>query len=283
MDNRVVYVDGVAYSIARRQRQRLERCGLRLRPGHPGVDGEGQPARRRATRWRWARSTARSSPPAAGPLQARPPTRGSTTRRATRGRQAADAPVSLSASGQAVVDGKLYIVGGCTTSACTPMSNDVAAYDPATDTWEQLADYPAPVAFASCGGIDGKVYCTGGNGGAAGHGGQLRLRPGCRLVDADRRRPGRHLGERVHRGQRQARRQRRRPGRGHHQPHLRLRPRLPGRGPTCPTPTPPATAAGWRAASTRSVARPVASPRRSTARRCRASRSALPVRPTSSG
>jgi N-acetylneuraminic acid mutarotase len=81
---------------------------------------------------------------------------------------AADAPVSLSASGQAVVDGKLFVVGGCTTDACTPMSSDVAAYDPATDTWEQLADYPAAVAFASCGGIDGKIYCTGGNGGAAG-------------------------------------------------------------------------------------------------------------------
>ena len=81
---------------------------------------------------------------------------------------AADAPVSLSASGQAVVDGKLYVVGGCTTSACTPMSSDVAAYDPATDTWEQVADYPAPAAFASCGGIDGMIYCTGGNGGAAG-------------------------------------------------------------------------------------------------------------------
>jgi hypothetical protein len=81
---------------------------------------------------------------------------------------AADAPVSLSASGQAVAGGKLYVVGGCTTAECTPMSNDVAAFDPATDTWEQLADYPAAVAFASCGGIDGSVYCTGGNGGAAG-------------------------------------------------------------------------------------------------------------------
>ncbi|KQZ70952.1 peptidase S8 [Nocardioides sp. Root151] len=80
----------------------------------------------------------------------------------------ADAPVELSASGQAVVDGKLYVVGGCTTDSCTPMSNDVAAYDLASDTWQTLADYPSAVAFASCGGVDGKVYCTGGNGGAAG-------------------------------------------------------------------------------------------------------------------
>ena len=75
---------------------------------------------------------------------------------------AADAPVSTSASAQAVVDGKMYVVGGCTTSGCMPTSNDVAAFDPATNTWEQVADYPAAVAFASCGGIDGKIYCTGG-------------------------------------------------------------------------------------------------------------------------
>ncbi|KRF15511.1 peptidase S8 [Nocardioides sp. Soil797] len=80
----------------------------------------------------------------------------------------ADSPVELAAAGQAVVDGKLYVVGGCTSAACTPMSNEVAAYDAASDSWATLADYPEPVAFASCGGIDGKVYCTGGNGGAAG-------------------------------------------------------------------------------------------------------------------
>ncbi len=90
----------------------------------------------------------------------------------------AAAPVALSASGQAVVDGKLYVVGGCTTSACTPMSNDVAAFDPGTNTWEQLADYPAPVAFASCGGIDGTIYCTGGNGGAAGTADSYAYDPG---------------------------------------------------------------------------------------------------------
>jgi N-acetylneuraminic acid mutarotase len=80
---------------------------------------------------------------------------------------AADAPVGLAASGQAVADGKLYVVGGCTTSACTPMSDAVAAYDVASDSWSELADYPAAAAFASCGGIDGTVYCTGGNDGSS--------------------------------------------------------------------------------------------------------------------
>ena len=71
-----------------------------------------------------------------GRLPARPPTTWSTTRRATPGRRGPTHRVPLSASGQAVAGGKLYAIGGCTTAACTPMSNDVAAYDPATDTWE---------------------------------------------------------------------------------------------------------------------------------------------------
>lgn len=48
------------------------------------------------------------------------------------------------------------------------MTNAVTAYDAASDTWETLADYPESVAFASCAGINGEVYCTGGNGGAGG-------------------------------------------------------------------------------------------------------------------
>lgn len=80
--------------------------------------------------------------------------------------EVADNPAPRSAAGQAVVGGKLYAVGGCTTSACTPMANDVVRYDLATDTWETLPDYPKSVAFASCGGIAGVVYCTGGNDGA---------------------------------------------------------------------------------------------------------------------
>lgn len=79
----------------------------------------------------------------------------------------ADNPAPRSAAGQAVAGGKLYAIGGCTTASCTPMSNDVVRYDPADDSWETLADYPKSVAFLSCGGIDGIVYCTGGNDGSA--------------------------------------------------------------------------------------------------------------------
>ncbi|MBP1782323.1 subtilisin family serine protease [Micromonospora sp. HB375] len=77
----------------------------------------------------------------------------------------ADNPAPRSAAGQAVADGKLYAIGGCTTASCTPMSNSVVRYDPGADAWETLPAYPKSVAFLSCGGIDGTVYCTGGNDG----------------------------------------------------------------------------------------------------------------------
>ncbi|SNY69434.1 S8 family serine peptidase [Paractinoplanes atraurantiacus] len=79
----------------------------------------------------------------------------------------ADNPAPRSAAGQAVADSKLYAVGGCTTSGCLPMSNSVVRYDASADTWETLANYPKSLAFASCGGIDGTVYCSGGNDGNA--------------------------------------------------------------------------------------------------------------------
>ncbi|WFE39393.1 S8 family serine peptidase [Micromonospora sp. WMMD998] len=74
-------------------------------------------------------------------------------------------PAPRSAAGQAVAGGKLYAVGGCTTASCLPMSNTVVRYDPGANTWETLPSYPKSVAFLSCGGIDGIVYCTGGNDG----------------------------------------------------------------------------------------------------------------------
>ncbi|MGW4498735.1 S8 family serine peptidase [Micromonospora sp. NPDC004336] len=90
----------------------------------------------------------------------------------------ADNPAPRSAAGQAVAGGKLYAVGGCTTSSCTPMSNDVVRYDPGSDSWETLPDYPKAVAFLSCGGIDGVVYCTGGNDGSAAQKSSYAFDPG---------------------------------------------------------------------------------------------------------
>ncbi|MEH0973334.1 S8 family serine peptidase [Micromonospora sp. CPCC 205546] len=90
----------------------------------------------------------------------------------------ADNPAPRSAAGQAVAGGKLYAIGGCTTASCTPMSNDVVRYDPASDSWETMADYPKSVAFLSCGGIDGIVYCTGGNDGSAAQKASYAFDPG---------------------------------------------------------------------------------------------------------
>ncbi|MFI7217290.1 S8 family serine peptidase [Micromonospora maritima] len=74
-------------------------------------------------------------------------------------------PAPRAAAGQAVAGGKLYAIGGCTTANCLPMSNSVVRYDPGANTWETLPAYPKSVAFLSCGGIDGTIYCTGGNDG----------------------------------------------------------------------------------------------------------------------
>ena len=167
MDNRVVYVDGIAYSIAGGNGTAstakvfaydpaalawTEKAPL---PGARTAVAAGAIGGRIVVTGGWA---------AAGPSPSTwvyDPAGDAWT-------AAASSPVSLSASGQAVAGGRLYVVGGCTTSACTPMSNDVAAYDAATDSWTQLADYPKAVAFASCGGIGDRVYCTGGSDGAAG-------------------------------------------------------------------------------------------------------------------
>jgi N-acetylneuraminic acid mutarotase len=71
-----------------------------------------------------------------------------------------NAPRAFFASGSAVLGGKLYSVGGCVQFDCGTAA--VTAYDPATDTWSTPADYPVPVSWASCAGIQGKLYCAGG-------------------------------------------------------------------------------------------------------------------------
>jgi hypothetical protein len=59
-----------------------------------------------------------------------------------------------------VLDGKLYMIGGCGQFVCD--TTDASVYDPATDRWSQIAPYPEIAAWQSCAGIDGRLYCAGG-------------------------------------------------------------------------------------------------------------------------
>ncbi|MFV2021382.1 S8 family serine peptidase [Micromonospora sp. LOL_023] len=77
-------------------------------------------------------------------------------------RKGADVPAASAAAGSAVLDGQLYVIGGCTTTSCTPNSDQVFRYDPRGDTWETVAPYPVPIGWQSCGAVGGGITCAGG-------------------------------------------------------------------------------------------------------------------------
>jgi hypothetical protein len=60
-----------------------------------------------------------------------------------------------------VLDGKLYLVGGCTANACG--TNTVTVYDAEANSWTTAAPYPVAVAWEACCAIAGTIYCAGGN------------------------------------------------------------------------------------------------------------------------
>jgi hypothetical protein len=64
-----------------------------------------------------------------------------------------------------VLNGKLYVVGGCDASQCG--HRETMVYDPESDSWTKVADYPTPIAWQSCGAVAGALLCAGGNTGAA--------------------------------------------------------------------------------------------------------------------
>ena len=76
----------------------------------------------------------------------------------------ADNPKPYAGSGAALLDGKIYVVGGCLDSCGT---SDVQIYDPAADAWSSGPAYPEPAAWLGCAGIDGKLYCAGGSASAS--------------------------------------------------------------------------------------------------------------------
>lgn len=73
------------------------------------------------------------------------------------------APVPVQMAGSFVLDGLLYVVGGCLSDEDEDCgTDDVFRYDPALREWEQVADYPEPIAEPACGAIEAKGYCAGG-------------------------------------------------------------------------------------------------------------------------
>ncbi|MFI5635022.1 carboxypeptidase regulatory-like domain-containing protein [Streptomyces sp. NPDC051664] len=73
---------------------------------------------------------------------------------------AADNPDALASSGAAVLDGKLYTVGGMNLD--DSFHSTASAYDPKTNKWSTIHSYPERINNASCGGMAGKLYCAGG-------------------------------------------------------------------------------------------------------------------------
>src|ERR1044072_1076309 len=63
----------------------------------------------------------------------------------------------------AEVGGHLYVAGGL-TGLTFAVSDEVDAYDPATDRWAVMAPLPAPRNHAAAAGLDGLFYVSGGGG-----------------------------------------------------------------------------------------------------------------------
>jgi len=75
--------------------------------------------------------------------------------------QKADMPTARSIAGSAVVDGKIYVIGG----APLPFQATAAVeeYNPATDTWTRRADMPTATQGVAAAAVDGIIYAIGGN------------------------------------------------------------------------------------------------------------------------
>lgn len=79
---------------------------------------------------------------------------------------AAPLPARLHHTGTAVIAGRLYVAGGFTTgflSLWNPV-NSMYRYDPATDSWEDLAPMPTARGALGVATIGGKLYAVGGIG-----------------------------------------------------------------------------------------------------------------------
>ena len=70
-----------------------------------------------------------------------------------------DIPVAMNGARAAVIDDRIYLVGGLGGG---PGTNELHIYDPSTDMWGTGASMPVGVSSASVGVIGGKLYVVGG-------------------------------------------------------------------------------------------------------------------------
>jgi N-acetylneuraminic acid mutarotase len=72
----------------------------------------------------------------------------------------ADMPTARYIPGSAVVDGKIYVIGGAPVRF--GITAVVEEYDPATDTWTRRADMPTARQGVRAAAVDGIIYAIGG-------------------------------------------------------------------------------------------------------------------------
>ncbi|UCH15585.1 MAG: T9SS type A sorting domain-containing protein [Bacteroidales bacterium] len=72
----------------------------------------------------------------------------------------ASMPTARLSMGTAVVDGKIYVIGGTKTE--TSPLNVVEVYDPVTDIWDTKTPMPTARGVFGCTVVDGKIYTIGG-------------------------------------------------------------------------------------------------------------------------
>jgi N-acetylneuraminic acid mutarotase len=77
----------------------------------------------------------------------------------------ADMPTPRSTQTSAVVNGKIYVIGGATSEPDCYALSTVEEYDPVTDTWTRKADMPTARCdfVGSSAVVDGKIYVMGGD------------------------------------------------------------------------------------------------------------------------
>jgi N-acetylneuraminic acid mutarotase len=74
--------------------------------------------------------------------------------------QKADMPTARYIAGSAVVDGKIYVIGGA--PVYLGITAVVEEYDPAADTWTRRADMPTARQGIRAAAVDGIIYAIGG-------------------------------------------------------------------------------------------------------------------------